>query len=37
MTRLRRRAPRGRRLLAKAPHGRWRTTTMISSVRLDRR
>lgn len=35
MTRLRGRAPRGRRLLAKAPHGRWRTTTMISSVRLD--
>ncbi len=26
---------RGRRLLAKAPHGHWRTTTMISSVRLD--
>ena len=35
MTRLRGRAPRGRRLLAKAPHGHWRTTTMISSVRLD--
>lgn len=35
MTRLRGRAPRGRRLVAKAPHGHWRTTTMISSVRLD--
>lgn len=35
MTRLRDRAPRGRRLLAKAPHGHWRTTTMICSVRLD--
>jgi len=35
MTRLRGRAPRGQRLLAKAPHGHWRTTTMISSVRLD--
>jgi transposase len=32
---LRGRAPRGQRLLAKAPHGHWRTTTMISSVRLD--
>ena len=35
MTRLRGRAPRGERLHAKAPHGRWQTTTMISSVRLD--
>ena len=35
MTRLRGRALRGHRLLAKAPHGHWRTTTMISSVRLD--
>jgi hypothetical protein len=35
LTRLRGRAPRGQRLLAKAPHGHWRTTTMISSVRLD--
>lgn len=35
MTRLRGRAPRGQRLRAKAPHGHWRTTTMISSVRLD--
>ena len=35
MTRLRGRSPRGARLHAKAPHGRWQTTTMISSVRLD--
>lgn len=35
MTRLRGRAPRGRRLVTKVPHGHWRTTTMISSVRLD--
>ena len=35
MTRLRGRAPRGQRLLAKCPHGHWRTTTMISSIRLD--
>lgn len=35
MTRLRGRAPRGERLHAKAPHGHWKTTTMISSVRLD--
>lgn len=35
MTRLRGRALRGRRVHASAPCGRWRTTTMISSVRLD--
>ena len=35
MTRLRGRAPRGERLHAKAPHGHWKTTTMISAVRLD--
>ena len=35
MTRLRGRAPRGKRLHTKAPHGHWKTTTMISSVRLD--
>jgi transposase len=35
MTRLRGRAPRGRRLHAAAPAGHWRTTTMISSMRLD--
>lgn len=35
MTRLRGRAPRGRRLHAAAPCGWWQSTTMISSVRLD--
>lgn len=35
MTRLRGRAPRGQRLVCHAPSGHWRTTTMISSVRLD--
>lgn len=35
MTRLRGRAPRGERLHAGAPCGRWESTTMISSVRLD--
>ena len=35
MTRLRGRAPRGRRLHAAAPCGRWQNTTMISSIRLD--
>ena len=35
MTRLRGRAPRGERLHAAAPCGRWESTTMISSVRLD--
>jgi len=35
MTRLRGRAPRGERLHMSAPHGHWRTTTMISSIRLD--
>jgi transposase len=33
MTRLRGRSPRGKRLHASAPCGRWRTTTMIGSVR----
>ncbi len=35
MTRLRGRSLRGERLVCHAPHGHWRTTTMISSVRLD--
>ena len=35
LTRLRGRAPRGERLVCHTPHGHWRTTTMISSVRLD--
>jgi transposase len=35
MTRLRGRSPKGERLVCHAPHGHWRTTTMLSSVRLD--
>jgi transposase len=35
MTRLRGRAPKGERAHASAPCGRWHTTTMISSIRLD--
>lgn len=35
MTRLRGRCPRGERLCMSTPHGHWRTTTMISSIRLD--
>ena len=35
MTRLRGRSPKGKRLVCHAPHGHWRTTTMISSMRLD--
>lgn len=35
MTRLRGRSPRGKRLHAAAPCGRWQTTTLISSVRQD--
>jgi len=35
MTRLRGRCAKSKRLYAKAPHGHWRTTTMISSVRMD--
>lgn len=35
MTRLRGRALRGKRLHAKAPCGHWRSTTMISAIRLD--
>ena len=35
MTRLRGRCPRAERLHFACPHGHWRTTTMISSVRLD--
>ena len=29
------RSPIGQRLLAKAPHGHWRTTTFIAALRLD--
>lgn len=35
MTRLRGRAPRGHRVLAQVPNGRWKTLTMMSSIRLD--
>jgi transposase len=35
MTRLRGRAPRGERVHAAVPQGRWQTTTMISSIRVD--
>ena len=35
MTRLRGRAPRGQRVHGSAPCGRWRTTTMIGSMRAD--
>jgi hypothetical protein len=36
MTPLRGWAPRGRKLLAKAPHGRWRTLTFLAALRCDR-
>ena len=29
-------APRGRRLVAKVPHRRWKTTTFVAALRLDR-
>lgn len=29
-------APRGMRLKAKVPHGRWKTTTFLAALRLDR-
>jgi transposase len=29
-------APRGKRCLAKVPHGRWNTTTFLAALRLDR-
>lgn len=32
MTRLRGRSPRGERLLAKVPHGHWKTTTLIAAL-----
>lgn len=34
MTRLRGRAQVGERVVAKVPHGRWKTSTMISAVRI---
>jgi transposase len=36
MTRTHGRAPRGERLIAKAPHGRWRTLTFLAALRHDR-
>lgn len=36
MTRTHGRAPRGQRLVAKAPHGRWRTLTFLAALRNDR-
>jgi len=30
------RGPRGERLLAKVPHGRWKTLTFIAALRDDR-
>ena len=35
MTRLRGRAPIGQRLLAKVPHGHWKTTTLIAALGLS--
>ena len=36
MTRRHGRCPRGRRLVAKVPHGRWRTLTFLGALRHDR-
>ena len=36
MTRRHGRAPRGERLVAKVPHGRWRTLTFLAALRVDR-
>jgi transposase len=36
MTRLRGWAPRGQKLIAKVPHGRWRTLTFLAALRCDR-
>ena len=35
MTRTHGRAPRGERLIAKAPHGRWRTLTFLAALRHE--
>lgn len=35
MTRPRGRAPRGVRLVAKVPHGHWKTTTFVAALRLE--
>jgi len=36
MTRVHGRCARGRRLVAKVPHGRWRTLTFLAALRCDR-
>ena len=36
MTRLHGRCPRGERLVAKVPHGHWRTLTFLAALRHDR-
>ena len=36
MTRQRGRCQRGKRLVAKVPHGRWRTLTFLAALRCDR-
>ena len=36
MTRTHGRCLRGQRLIAKAPHGRWRTLTFLAALRVDR-
>jgi hypothetical protein len=36
MTRRHGRSPRGTRLIAKLPHGRWRTLTFLAASRCDR-
>jgi transposase len=36
MTRLHGRCPRGTRLVAKVPHGRWHTLTFLAALRCDR-
>ena len=35
MTRLRGRAPKGERLVAKTPHGHWQTTTLIAALGIE--
>ena len=35
MTRTHGRAPRGERLVAKVPHGRWKSLTFIAALRCD--
>jgi transposase len=35
MTRLRGRSPRGERLVAKVPHGHWKTTTLIAALGMS--